>query len=100
MITSVEPHVLHVSEADVVRDIAAILQRVGNGMEVVVERDAQPFAVIRTAAPARRTISDCIALAEAHEKECSGKAILDEDFAGDVEEIAGNRKPRNPPAWD
>src|ERR1017187_3857914 len=67
MIASMEP--LHISEADAVRDLAAILKRVQAGAEVVIERDAQPLAVIRAAAPARRTISQCIALAEAHEKE-------------------------------
>ena len=100
MIASMEPQVLHVSEADAVRDIAAILQHVETGMEVVIERDSQPLAVIRTAAPVRRTISDCIALAEAHELESGGSPILDEDFASDVEEIVRNRKPWNPPAWD
>ncbi len=98
MIGSMEPQVLRVSEADAVRDIAAILQRVETGMEVVIERDSRPLAVIRTAAPVRRTISECIALAEAHELEYGDIAILDEDFADDVEEIVRNRKPWNPPA--
>ena len=45
MIASMEP--LHISEADAVRDLAAILKRVQAGGEVVIERDAQPLAVIR-----------------------------------------------------
>ena len=94
-----EPRVLHVSETDAVRDLAAILQHVQAGAEVVIERDAQPLAVIRAAAPARRTISQCIALAEAHEKETDSPPVLDPDFATDVEEIVRNRKPWNPPAW-
>jgi antitoxin (DNA-binding transcriptional repressor) of toxin-antitoxin stability system len=69
MSRSMESRVLHVNEADAVRDLAAILKRVQAGMEVVIERDAQPLAVIRAAVPPRRTISECIALAEAHEKE-------------------------------
>ena len=48
MITGMEP--LHISEADAVRDLAAILQRVQAGAEVVIERDAQPLAIIRAAA--------------------------------------------------
>src|SRR5258708_26036389 len=91
---------LRISEADAVRDLAAILKRVQAGAEVVIERDAHPFAVIRAAAPARRTISECIALAEAHEKEDGRAAVLDPDFAADVEEIVRNRKPWNPPTWD
>ena len=98
MIESMDP--LHISEADAVRDLAAILKRVQAGAEVVIERDAQPVAVIRAAAPVRRTISECIALAEAHEEESGQAPVLDADFATDVEQIVGNRKPWNPPTWD
>lgn len=99
MIAGMEPSVLRVKEADAVRDLAGILQRVQAGMEVVIERDAQPLAVIRPAAPARRTISESIALAEAHEKETGQAPVLDPDFAADVEKIIRNRKPWNPPTW-
>ncbi len=91
---------LHISEADAVRDLAAILKRVQAGAEVVIERDAQPLAIIRAAAPTRRTVSECIALAEAHEKEAGDPPVLDADFAADVEEIVGSRKPWDPPTWD
>jgi len=87
---------LHISEADAVRDLAAILQRVQAGAEVVIERDAQPLAVIRAAAPSRRTISECIALMPAE-----STATIDADFAKDVEAaIAAHREPLEPPAWD
>ncbi len=99
MIASIEQRVLHVSEADEVRDFAGILQHVQAGTEVVIECDAQPLAVIRAATPARRTISECIALAEAHERETGQEPVLDPDFAADVEEIVRNRKPWNPPTW-
>ncbi|MGA7412840.1 MAG: hypothetical protein WBW33_20360 [Bryobacteraceae bacterium] len=56
---------LHISEADAVRDLATSLKRVQAGAEVIIERDAQPLAVIRAATPARRSISESIALAEA-----------------------------------
>ena len=81
------------------RDFGALLECVQAGMEVIIERDAQPLAVVRAAAPARRTISECIALAEAHEKETGRAPVLDPDFAADDEEIVRNRKPWNPPAW-
>ena len=100
MITGMEPRVLHVSEADAVRDMASILQRVSAGTEVVIERDAQPVAVVRAVAPVRRTISDCIALAKAHEEETGQAPTLDPDFAADMDEIIRNRKPWNPPSWD
>jgi antitoxin (DNA-binding transcriptional repressor) of toxin-antitoxin stability system len=60
MIPSIEP--LHISEGDLVRDVQAILKRVETGAEVIVERDAQPVAVIRAAEPVRHKISECIAL--------------------------------------
>jgi antitoxin (DNA-binding transcriptional repressor) of toxin-antitoxin stability system len=90
---------LHISEADAVRDLAGILKRVQAGAEIVIERDAQPFAVIRAAAPARRTISECIALMPA-----DSTATIDPDFAKDVEAaIAAHREPLEPPeppTWD
>ncbi|MBS1826870.1 MAG: hypothetical protein JST93_16250 [Acidobacteria bacterium] len=87
---------LRVSESDVVRDLDAILLRVQAGVEVVIERDAQPVAVIRAAAPPRRTISECIALMPAE-----STATIDPEFAQDVEAaITAHREPLEPPAWD
>src|SRR5262245_38605701 len=100
MIAIMEPRVVRISEADAVRDLATILQRVQAGVEVIIERDAQPLAVIRAAASVRRTISECIALAEAHERETGNAPVLDADFAVDVEEIVRNRKPWKPSRWD
>lgn len=63
---------LFVSEADAIRDFFALLDRVQAGAEVVIQRDDKPIAIMRAvgaAAVRERTISDCIALAEAHEKE-------------------------------
>ncbi|MDZ4801202.1 MAG: hypothetical protein SGI92_23840 [Bryobacteraceae bacterium] len=84
---------MHISEAEAVRDLAAILQRVQAGAEVVIERDAQPLAVIRAPAPPRRTISECIALMPAE-----STATIDSDFEKDVEAaIAAHREPPSPP---
>jgi hypothetical protein len=65
MIEITEHQVLHISELDVVRDIHGILQGVQTGAEIVIERDAQPNAVLRLAESPRRAISNCIALAKA-----------------------------------
>jgi antitoxin (DNA-binding transcriptional repressor) of toxin-antitoxin stability system len=93
-------HVIHISEAEAASDFASLLAHVRAGAEVVIEDDARPVAVLHAAEPVRRTVSDCITLAMAHEKE-SGKApVLDPDFAEDVEKILNNRKPWNPPAWE
>jgi antitoxin (DNA-binding transcriptional repressor) of toxin-antitoxin stability system len=88
------------SEAELARDLHAVLDRVRQGDEVIVERDHQPVAVLRAAVPQRRTISDCIALAEHRDKERGYAVTLDPDFAADVEQIVDNRKPWNPSSWD
>jgi antitoxin (DNA-binding transcriptional repressor) of toxin-antitoxin stability system len=87
---------LHISEGDLAKDVRSILRRVETGAEVIVERDAQPVAVIRPAEPVRRKISECIALLPA-----DSTATIDPDFAKDVEAaIAAHREPMEPPAWD
>jgi antitoxin (DNA-binding transcriptional repressor) of toxin-antitoxin stability system len=98
MIQGMEPW--HVTEADVLRDLADILKRVQSGAEVVIERDAQPLAVIRAAAPARRSISESIALAEARSRKLGFKPAMDANFAADMEDIIRRRKPRQTSTWD
>jgi antitoxin (DNA-binding transcriptional repressor) of toxin-antitoxin stability system len=88
------------SEAELARDLHAVLEKVRQGAEVVVERNHQPVAVLRPAVPPRRTISESIALAEHREKERGFVVTLDPDFASEVERIAANRKPWNPSSWD
>jgi antitoxin (DNA-binding transcriptional repressor) of toxin-antitoxin stability system len=96
IIRIVEPPVLHINEADLAKDVRSILERVRSGTEVVIERDAEPIAVLRAADPSRRKISDCIALLPA-----DSTATIDADFAKDVEAaIAAHREPLEPPAWD
>lgn len=88
------------TESDVARDIGTVLERVQSGAEVIIERNARPVALIRAVAPPRRTISECIALARAHEAESGQTPTMDPDFAADVEDIIRSRKPWNPPSWD
>jgi hypothetical protein len=57
-------------------------------------------AVLHAAEPGRRSVSECIASANAHEDETGKAPVLDPDFAEDVEEILKRRKPWNPPAWE
>jgi antitoxin (DNA-binding transcriptional repressor) of toxin-antitoxin stability system len=94
MITNMD--VLHISESELARDVRSVLQRVQTGVEVVIEQNAQPVAVLRAAGPVRRKISECIALLPAH-----STATIDPDFAKDVDiAIAAHREPLEPPAWD
>jgi antitoxin (DNA-binding transcriptional repressor) of toxin-antitoxin stability system len=87
---------LHISESDLAKDLGSILKRVETGVEVVIERDAQPVAVIRPVEPVRRKISECIAMMPP-----GSTATIDPDFAKDVEAaIAAHREPLEPPAWE
>jgi antitoxin (DNA-binding transcriptional repressor) of toxin-antitoxin stability system len=92
--------VIHISDSEAASDFASLLDRVRKGAEIVIEHDARPIAVLHSADPMRRTISDCIALAKAHEEETGKAPVLDADFAEDVEKITSNRKPWNAPAWE
>lgn len=87
---------LHISEGELARDVWSVLKRVETGGEVIIERNAQPVAVIRPAKPVHRTISECIALMPA-----DSDGTIDTDFAADVEAaISAHREALEPPAWD
>ncbi|HEX9198705.1 MAG TPA: type II toxin-antitoxin system prevent-host-death family antitoxin [Acidobacteriaceae bacterium] len=90
----------HISETEAVRDFPGLLARVRAGEEIVIESGSEPVAVLRPAAPARRSISESIALAEAGSRELGYKPVVDADFAADMKEIIRNRKPADRSAWD
>lgn len=88
---------VRISEAGLARDIYAVLAKVQEGTEVVVERNHRPVAVIRSPIAKGRLLSECIALAETR----SSTVALDEGFMKDVEEgIASRSQPWNPPSWE
>ena len=89
-------HVIHISELEAASNFAALLARVRAGDEVIIERDANPVAVLGAPVPVRRTISECMALLSR-----DSKATIDPDFAKDVEAaIESHREPLEPPAWE
>jgi hypothetical protein len=57
---------LHLTEAELARDLHAVLEKVRQGAEVIVERDAKPLAVIKAPEFRGRPLDECIALAKAH----------------------------------
>jgi antitoxin (DNA-binding transcriptional repressor) of toxin-antitoxin stability system len=88
--------VIHISEAEAVRDFAGLLARVRAGAEVIIEHGADAVAVVRTPTPPRRSIEECIASLPKN-----STATVDEDFARDVEEaVAAHRESLDVPAWD
>ena len=92
-------HVIHISEKEAeTTNVAALLEHVRAGSEVIIENDSRPVAILRPAEPAPgRLLSESIALAEAS----GATATLDGEFARDIEAaINSHREPLNPPAWD
>ena len=88
---------VHMSEAEVARDLHAVLERVRQGVEVVIEQDHRAVAVIRAEHRSGRPITEI--LQEAMER--NSTVTLDEDFGKDLEDIINShREPLNPPAWD
>jgi len=88
---------VRITETELARDVHAVLEKVQQGVEVIVEQNHRPIAVIKTPPITGRKISECIALAETR----GTTAILDEGFMKDVEEGSAERsKPWNPPSWE
>ncbi len=88
--------VVHMTESEVVKDIAAVLAKVRQGVEVVVEQDHRAVAVIQPSQPAGRMISDVIAALKAR----GSHATMDDSFAHDIEEgIKAQQQPWNPPSF-
>jgi antitoxin (DNA-binding transcriptional repressor) of toxin-antitoxin stability system len=87
---------VHMTEAEVTANFAAALEKVRQGVEVVVDADHKAVAVLKPAAPPRRKISECIAMLPAE-----STTAIDAAFASDVEAaIAAHRETLEPPAWD
>jgi len=87
---------IHMSEAELARNITSALDRVRSGTEIVIERNAQPVAVLRSPEPRRRKLSEIAA-------SLSGQstATVDARFAADVQDfIERHREPLNAPHWD
>jgi hypothetical protein len=92
---------MRITEAELARDVRAVLEKIERGSEVIIEReDHRPLAVVKQPQPVGREISECIALAKAYEEKLGYAPVPDEDFAGDVQEsIDAHREPiRN--VWD
>jgi antitoxin (DNA-binding transcriptional repressor) of toxin-antitoxin stability system len=89
--------VIRITEAEAASDFLSVLARVRAGSEFVIEHDAKAVAVIRPVEPHVRLLSESLRLAREH----GSKAILDGDFARDLETVVNShREPLKQPAWD
>lgn len=103
----------HMTEAEVARDLHAVLAPLvladaQRGIEVVIEQDPRPIAVLKSPAHAEsapkkpgRKLSECIAMADAWEARLGYPPLPDETFATDVQAgIDARRDSFEPPAWE
>ena len=89
------------TEAELAKDLHAVLERVRQGVEVVIEQDHRPVAVIKTPTSPGRSIDESIALAKAFEERLGYAPTPDPDFAKDVQSAIEERSEAlNPPSWD
>jgi antitoxin (DNA-binding transcriptional repressor) of toxin-antitoxin stability system len=88
---------VRITEAELARDLHAVLARVQEGVEVIVEQDHRAVAVIRTPHRSGRPISEILLEA----KERNSTVTLDADFGKDLEAVIdSHRQPWNPPSWE
>ena len=87
-----------ITESELARDVRAVLDRVEQGSEIIIEReDHRSVAVISAPRRSGRLITDILAEA----KRRNSRVTLDQDFGKDIEEvIAAHRAPWNPPSWE
>jgi antitoxin (DNA-binding transcriptional repressor) of toxin-antitoxin stability system len=90
--------VVHMSEADVVKDIAAVMAKVRQGTEIVIELGNRPVAVIKPSKSiAGRMISEVIADLKAR----GSSVVMDDDFAQDIADgIKSHGQQWNPSSWE
>jgi antitoxin (DNA-binding transcriptional repressor) of toxin-antitoxin stability system len=92
---------VHVTEDELARDTHGVLKKVQEGIEVIVEQDHRPVALMKTPQGPGRKLGECIALAKAYEARLGYAPIPDPDFAKDVQAaIDAHSQPLNPPSWD
>ncbi len=85
------------TEAELVSNIADVMEQVRRGSEIVIEHENHPVAVITPSRQVGRMMSTVIADLKAR----GSSAVIDDGFAQDVEEgIKAREQPWNPPSWD
>ena len=88
---------LHMTESELAGNLHAVLEKVRQGVEIVIEQDHRPVAVLKSSKPVGRMISEIVADLKAR----GSDAVMDDDFARDVEEgIKAQRQPWHPRSWD
>ena len=87
---------VHITEAELVRNIQSVLEKVRQGAEVIIEQGNRSVAVIKAVEGPVRPIDECIALAKAR----GSAATIDEDYARDLEAVISQRQPLDSSVWE
>ena len=81
---------VRITEAELARDVRAVMEKVEQGSEVIIEQeDHRPVAVTHALRRGGRPITEI--LTEARKR--NSTATLDEDFGTDLEEIIASHQP-------
>jgi antitoxin (DNA-binding transcriptional repressor) of toxin-antitoxin stability system len=92
---------IHMTEAEAARDFHAVLERVRDGVEVVIEEGHRRIALIKPVEGPGRSIDECIAMLSAREAYTGSPLVdVDEEFANDIEKIIAERRPLDTSAWE
>lgn len=84
----------HMTETQLARDLHEVLDKVRQGAEVIVEENSRPVALIKPPSRAGRSLSECIALAKAEERQFAQPPVPDLELAADVRgAVAPHDKP-------
>ena len=86
---------IRVTATTAARDFSRLLDRVSGGVEAVIERRAEPIAVLSSADHAPRRLSECIGARLAH-----ASVAPDDGFAADLADIIREGSASEPPKWD
>jgi antitoxin (DNA-binding transcriptional repressor) of toxin-antitoxin stability system len=88
---------VRISESELAGDVHGVLEKVQQGIEVIVEQNHRPVAVIKASKPAGRLLTDVLADLKAR----GSTAVIDDEFASDIQDgINAYRESWHPPSWD
>jgi antitoxin (DNA-binding transcriptional repressor) of toxin-antitoxin stability system len=92
---------VHITGAELAENVHAVLEKVRQGEEVIIEEGYRRVAVIKPVEGPGRSIDECIALARVYEERLGYEPVPDPDFAKDVQSaIDAHREPFDPPSRD
>jgi hypothetical protein len=92
---------VRITEAELARNVRAVLEKIERGNEVIIEReDHRPLAVMKQAQPVGRDIRECIALAKAYEEKLGHAPLPDAEFATDVRVFVDSHREPMRDIWD